>query len=115
MSNDKYAYSLDGETYVGTFDSIDDARIEASYHDDIDTVWIGTIVYPDPGESISIDRIIEQIEEDIGDGFEWLNFTGGVIDVTDRALFESKIKTAIREHITTKVFSVENSKEFNNG
>ncbi len=110
----QYAYSLDGETYVGYYDSIDNARQAASCYDEYKSIWVGTIVKPDPAESISIDRIIEQIEEDIEDEFEWLNYTGAVIDVTDRALFESKIKKTISEHVTAKVFSVENVKEYQN-
>ncbi|KKM75964.1 hypothetical protein LCGC14_1384990 [marine sediment metagenome] len=114
MNNDKYAYSLDSETYVGSYDSVDEARIEASCFDDCKAIWVGTIVKPDPAESISVDWIIEQIDEEIEDEFEWLNYTGAVIDVTDRALCESKIKKTISEHITTKVFSVENVNEYQN-
>ena len=110
----QYAYSFDRETFSGTFDSIDDAREEAATYDEYNTFWVGTIVRLDLAESISIDRIIEQIEEYIEDEFEWLNYTGAVIDVKDRALFESKIKKTISEHVTAKVFSVENVKEYQN-
>lgn len=111
MCKVQYAYSIDGETYVGTYDSINEARLEASCYDEYKTIWVGTIAHPDPAEGVSVDWIIEHIEENIGDEFWWLD-VDDFIDVTDIDVFESKIKTAIREHITPKVFSVKNTIEY---
>ena len=112
MCKKQYAYSLDGETFMGTFDSIDEARIEAATYDKYKTIWVGTIAYPDPADYICIDRLIEQIEENLNDDFWWLDCD--VKKTIDKDTFESKIKTAVREHIKPKVFSVENSNEYQN-
>lgn len=114
MSNDKYAYSLDSETYVGTYDSIDEARLEASCFDDHKTIWVGTIVKPDIAKLTNIDYLLQYIEESVSDEMDWFGYDDELININDKALFEVKIKTAIREHITTNYFSVENANEYQN-
>lgn len=113
----KYAYSTDQECYIGSFDSPLEAVAEAFGEDeDLENVWIGVCVTPDPLHHITGEDVIEQIlcQEDFS--AEWaenaLSHTkeqGADLSEMLREAFDGWMK---KHNITVGFFNIEHPEEW---
>ncbi len=108
---DKYAYSIDEESYDGEFETMDAAIAEGfACHEDCDVLWIGKIVIPEIKQFVHAEKILEMIAEytceDHGEyAQEWFDSMRDHNEKHEE--LETIISEWINEHHPITFFSVE--------
>jgi hypothetical protein len=66
----RWAWSTDEEHYDGSYDTPEEAFIaghDSNAVEDDETVWVGQVAAPDPVPAITADRVLEWVEEYLGE------------------------------------------------